>query len=367
MCKPIQTPRPRTTADGYTLSSTYVPGAENQTRRAPSTLPSPRDRPSVQAPSQATMKPISNHLTYGSWYQPGNCRCTRQGCPFTGSRKSVEIHMMDRHFIFPPGWEKKDDWDADPSLRGKRIAIQGTSLVLDSPEVLNAWIAERKRRFPTDEKIRDKKRKLGEAAARGELTPEDIGAGPRKKYRQDTTFTEDGSKGYRGKGYQRGRGRRRQGLAQREEFRTDFVNDLKTQPADAKSKCTREASPDAASIVDDDEAPEVVSSKVPTAPPCIPKVDTGHDREVQMSHAYPQECARRISQPKKPPRNPFMSGSTLLRNLLLPEIRVTVSNLSQAIRFLVENDFLRDVELRPGEAREQMIEVLGSSETPSTT
>lgn len=111
-------PRPRTTADGYTLSSTYVPGAENQTRRAPSTLPSPRDRPSVQAPSQATMKPISNHLTYGSWYQPGNCRCTRQGCPFTGSRKSVEIHMMDRHFIYPPGWEKKDDWDADPSLRG---------------------------------------------------------------------------------------------------------------------------------------------------------------------------------------------------------------------------------------------------------
>lgn len=185
--------------------------------------------------------------------------------------------------------------------------------MLDSPEVINAWIAERKRRFPTDEKIRDKKRKLGEAAARGELTPEDIGTGTRKKYRQDMTFTEDGS---RGKGHQRGRGRRRQGLAQREEFRTDFVNDLKTQPADAKSKCTREASPDAASIVDDDEAPEVVSSKVPTAPPCIPKVDTGHDRGVQMSHAYPQECARRIPQPKKPPRNPFMSRSTLLRNVL---------------------------------------------------
>ena len=112
--------RPRTTTDGYTLSSTYVPGPANRTSRATLAIPtlSPRDRPSVQAQSQSTVKPIQNHLTYGSWYQSGNCRCTRQGCPFTGSRKSVEIHMMDRHFIFPPGWEKKNDWDADPSLRG---------------------------------------------------------------------------------------------------------------------------------------------------------------------------------------------------------------------------------------------------------
>lgn len=36
--------------------------------------------------------------------------------------------------------------------------------------------------------------------------------------------------------------------------------------------------------------------------------------------------------------------------LLLPEIRMTVSNLSQAIRFIVDNDFLHDVELKPGQA-----------------
>lgn len=111
----LQVYSPRMTADGYTLSSTYVPG----TSRATSSTPMfPRDRPSVQAHPQTTVRPILNHLTYGSWYQPGNCRCTRQGCPFTGSRKSVEIHMMDRHTLFPPGWQKKDDWDADPSLRG---------------------------------------------------------------------------------------------------------------------------------------------------------------------------------------------------------------------------------------------------------
>lgn len=48
--------------------------------------------------------------------------------------------------------------------------------------------------------------------------------------------------------------------------------------------------------------------------------------------------------------------------LLLPEIRITVSNLSQAIRFLVANNFLEGVELRPGDAHQKMIEVVGSSD-----
>ena len=55
------------------------------------------------------------------WYQPGNNRCNQQGCTFFGSYKSVEIHKMDRHLIYPSGWEKrkkKSDWDADPSLKG---------------------------------------------------------------------------------------------------------------------------------------------------------------------------------------------------------------------------------------------------------
>jgi len=50
----------------------------------------------------------------------------------------------------------------------------------------------------------------------------------------------------------------------------------------------------------------------------------------------------------------------------LPEIRNTVSNLSQAIRFLVDNDFLENVELKPGDAerQEHMIRVLSSTENP---
>jgi hypothetical protein len=40
---------------------------------------------------------------------------------------------------------------------------------------------------------------------------------------------------------------------------------------------------------------------------------------------------------------------------------MTVSNLSQAIRFLVDNDFLEGVELKPGNAHEKMIEVIRES------
>jgi hypothetical protein len=40
-----------------------------------------------------------------------------------------------------------------------------------------------------------------------------------------------------------------------------------------------------------------------------------------------------------------------------------VSNLSQAIHFLVENDFLENVELKPGEANEKRIEVLDEHPT----
>ena len=60
------------------------------------------------------------------WYQPGNNRCNQQGCTFFGSYKSVEIHKMDRHLIYPSGWEKrkkKSDWDADPRLKGSIFFI----------------------------------------------------------------------------------------------------------------------------------------------------------------------------------------------------------------------------------------------------
>lgn len=48
----------------------------------------------------------------------GEARCTHEGCTFTGSQKTVEVHMMDRHLIYPKNWKEERHWDADPSLKG---------------------------------------------------------------------------------------------------------------------------------------------------------------------------------------------------------------------------------------------------------
>src|SRR3954453_19576111 len=110
--------RPTTTPDGYTLSSTFVPGAFNPSQSAPSQASQASKIATRRGPQTSSHTP---HAPSSSWYQPGPCRCTHKQCAFTGSRKSLETHMMDRHLIFPPDWEKqkkRDEWDADPSLKG---------------------------------------------------------------------------------------------------------------------------------------------------------------------------------------------------------------------------------------------------------
>lgn len=110
---------PITTPEGYTLSSTFVAQAQASSSFTSSS--------SNQAGSNSF-----NSKPRWPGYQPGNHRCSKQGCTFTGSQKAVEIHMMDRHLIYPPGWnsrKRKTDWDADPSLKGCGYSARMTSLV----------------------------------------------------------------------------------------------------------------------------------------------------------------------------------------------------------------------------------------------
>ncbi|KAJ7225433.1 hypothetical protein GGX14DRAFT_638726 [Mycena pura] len=276
-----------------------------------------------------------------SWHQPGSSRCTYKTCTYFGSRQSVEIHMMDRHLIFPPGWEKrnnKPEWDADPSLKGKPIPIQGTTVVLDSPEVLADWLAERKRRWPTAQLVTEKKRKLEEAIARGQLALEDARFAGRKRRRNST---DGGGVDSCGRGAARARGR---GRGRDAGWRGRGRGTAMPHPRMPSTSCSSSSDES-----NDESAPEAVSSKlqqfvsVPESPRVVPL------EVVKRPHTL---------QPKQTVRNPFATRPTLLRNLLLPEIRITVSNLSQAIRFLVDNDFLRNVELKPGQAKEKLIEVL---------
>ena len=107
-------PRQHVNTHGYSYSSTYNPSSHSST-------PSFSNRPSrgPSASAGRSFPPRGAPPTH--WYTPGNSKCICPGCTFTGSVKSVQIHMMDRHLIYPPGWhahKRQSDWDADPSLKG---------------------------------------------------------------------------------------------------------------------------------------------------------------------------------------------------------------------------------------------------------
>lgn len=120
---------------------------------------------------------------------------------------------------------------------------------MDTPDALEAWIAERKRRWPSATRVEDKKRKVEEATARGELTPEQLGIFSKKRPRTDNQQERP----------PRGRGRGRARGAERGRGRGAFRGRGGPPPAaDPQSSSS-------GSDVDDAE-PEVVSSKVVAVP-----------------------------------------------------------------------------------------------------
>lgn len=189
--------------------------------------------------------------------------------------------------------------------RRKPIPIQGTTVVLDSPEELAAWIAERKRRWPSAPRVEEKKRKMEEAVARGQLSLEDSGlAGARKRRRMDEPGGDERGRGRgagRGRGQHSGRGQQRgRGVdaGWRGRGRGTATTQLPSPPCQQASDSSSDDS-------DDDGAPEIVSSRTEAvAPPSPPP-------PVEIKALKP----RPPPQPKQPVRNPFASRPTLLRNV----------------------------------------------------
>ncbi|KAG6820111.1 hypothetical protein H0H93_005258 [Arthromyces matolae] len=297
----------------------------------------------AQAHSQLPIQSTSH-----SKCPPGHSRCTYKTCQFTAAPKALEIHMMDRHLIFPPDWNrrpKRVDWDADPSLKGKPITIQGTNINLDKPEDLEAWIAERKRRWPTSARVEDKKRKMEEAIARGQILEPIQRNNKRAKI-------DEGDRAGRGHLPGSGRGRGRGNTFSRRGRSIDSGWQRQLGKSTAVIQPSPHLPPTPSDSDSDDAGPEIVSSK--NAPVShsteFPSKSEPLPPATVESTKNSQPVKRPPPQPKGEPYNPFASRPTLLRNLLLPEIRITISNLSQAIRFLVDNDFLDGVELTPGAA-----------------
>jgi len=377
-----------TTADGYTISSTYNP---NESSTSSFTI-------LPQAPSRRGGRPPENSSSLRPSYAslpspapaPGYIRCGHEGCLFSGAHKTVEIHKMDRHLIFPPGWKKpRGDWDTDPSLKGKPVPILGTGVMLNTPEAIEAWIADRKKGWPSKQNIEDKKRKAREAAERGQIDPSELTARGHKRRRSEGEAGRyDNRRGERGRwgrgraaperarpdsgwtGRARGRGR---GATSGSRQATETSQDFNTIPSIA---VIDPISVDSDSNSDMDPVKDAVTSKAPEAnfPPfASDKPPPDENREcgnsaVPPDHnltSLPRRGVRKPPHSRAQPHNPFANRSSLLRNLLLPEIRYTVSNLSQTIHFIVENDFFNDVELQPGEADSQLIKVLNSTEFES--
>ena len=63
--------------------------------------------------------------------------------------------------------------------------IQGTNVALDTPEEIERWLAERRRRWPTDARVAEKKQKLDDAIARGQMHPDDPALRAHKRRRLD--------------------------------------------------------------------------------------------------------------------------------------------------------------------------------------
>ena len=80
-------------------------------------------------PQQTQTQTSPSTSTSAPTFQPrprprGSHGCTHDRCTFSGSQKAVEIHMMDRHLIYPPNHKNKQrDWDADPSLKGHVFSV----------------------------------------------------------------------------------------------------------------------------------------------------------------------------------------------------------------------------------------------------
>jgi hypothetical protein len=198
-------------------------------------------------------------------------------------------------------------------LSRKPIPIQGTTLVLDSPEALDAWISERKRRWPTTRRIQDKKQKMDEAIARGQLSPEDSS---RKRRKLNESFVQR-----TGRDYERNSGgdppRRSIPNARRGGGWNRHKASAEAQQPPPIFTTTAVPSSSSSVAEPDDDKPEVISSK--QEPPTVqeppphsykpnvnPSGTSADSRQIQKSYTH---------QPRRNPPNPFASRPALLRNV----------------------------------------------------
>lgn len=87
----------------------------------------------------------------------------------------------------------------------KPLPIQGTSILLDSQDKIDAWLAERRKRWPSAATVQEKEQKYKEAVDRGELFPSETLS--KKRRRPQDERSRDLTNNSRGRGRDVGAGR----------------------------------------------------------------------------------------------------------------------------------------------------------------
>jgi hypothetical protein len=240
----------------------------------------------------------------------------------------------------------------------KKIPIQGTNVCLDTPEAIELWIAERKKRFPTQANIEEKKRKREEALARGQISVDDpglLGLNKRRKMEmQNGSMNDRGCGRGRGIGRVRGRGRGRGNGS----FRSNNKMMMGDNPenvtpingdGEQKTKAMTSTSPtsetpsgtlplasySSSDSDSDDGPPETVSSRLiaitetqdvhvnhsdisaaPQEAECIPETAKPPGISIDEQRGQTRPIQKSVTrQPKGPVNNPFAARPYLLRNV----------------------------------------------------
>ncbi|GHJ89198.1 hypothetical protein NliqN6_5600 [Naganishia liquefaciens] len=391
---------------GYTYSSSYLEQQQQQQQQylpqsnvtaSTSANPPTASRTSLQ--DQVT-RPIkkprvqngpanSNNVNGGAWRN-----CVQDGCAFVGPEKDVALHEQDRHLIYKTRHiERSEEEEAAVKKAGPAPPIPGTSIRLETEEDIAKWIAQRRARWPTAARVEEKEKERQEKVARGEIDPNAAGRGRRGRGR-------GGTRGGRGRG----------GFEAATTVRTrDAGYQNRSQPSGKESsKAKKEQGSESSSGSDTSDSSDsetdddnddlqadpqpshneknptsVQTASTPTASRiCKFFAKTGRCRNGRKCH-FVHERQRQDTKParKQPPStlelNTTSNRPSLLAALLENPINQTLSSLSQAIDFLVENDFLDGVELIPGECEEatahnasqteNLVQVLNTDQKPMST
>lgn len=182
-------------------------------------------------------------------------------------------------------------------------------------------MAERKRRWPTAQRVKEKNLKMEEAMARGQLPLMDSASkGRKRRYEGDEVSKRNGKRSNMDETNQRYRPRTLHTVPREPQTtlrvtppplsivspgtKSSMVSMQDAQPFDSGENDSGE-----------NEAPEILSSKTPIKTLRAIASDTGASAETVVEP--PPKPSRQIPRRKEPmlPRNPFASRPTLLRNV----------------------------------------------------